>query len=65
MIHHVIVDEWTFNDNENVSIILNNLKLKSVLVKHYRIDSNNNNVYSEWIEMSKPDYFNPEQLTYL
>jgi hypothetical protein len=58
------VDDYTFNDKDNISIIFNNIKLKSVLVKHYRIDSNNNNIYSEWIKMGKPNYLTVDQLNY-
>jgi beta-xylosidase len=58
------IDDYTINQNENVIIVLNNIKLKYVLVKHYRIDSNNNNIYSEWIKMGKPDHLNHQQLEY-
>jgi beta-xylosidase len=58
------VDDYTFNDNQNISIIFNNIQLKTVLVKHYRVDSNNNNIYSEWIKMGKPEYLNDQQLIY-
>jgi len=58
------VDDYTFKDNQNISIIFNNIKLKTVLIKHYRIDSNNNNIYSQWIQMGKPDDLNQQQLIY-
>ena len=57
-------DDYTFNSNENINIIFNNIQLKYVLVKHYKIDSTNNNTYSEWIKMGKPNYLNSEQLKY-
>ena len=58
------VDDYTYNDSEYIKIIFNNIKLKHVLVKHYKIDINNNNTYSEWIKMGKPDYLNDEQIEY-
>jgi hypothetical protein len=52
------IDDYKFKQNENLTIIFNN-----VLVKHYKIDSsNNNNIYSEWIKMDKPNYLNDQQL---
>ena len=59
------VNDYTFHSEENVSILLNNIQLKSVLVKHYRVDSKHNNIYSQWIEMGKPEDFNSEQLNHL
>jgi xylan 1,4-beta-xylosidase len=58
------IDDYTFNANQNLKIIFNNIKLKYVLVKHYKIDVNNNNTYSEWVKMGKPDYLNDQQLAY-
>jgi len=58
------VDDYTFNANQNLTIKFNNIKLKYVLVRHYKIDVNNNNIYSEWIKMGKPDYLNDQQLAY-
>jgi xylan 1,4-beta-xylosidase len=58
------VDDYTFNANQNLRIIFNNIKLKYVLVKHYKIDANNNNTYFEWVKMGKPDYLNDQQLAY-
>jgi xylan 1,4-beta-xylosidase len=58
------VDDYTFNVNENLTIKFNNIKSKYVLVRHYKIDANNNNIYSEWIKMGKPNYLNDEQLAY-
>ena len=58
------VDDYTFNANQNVKITFRNIKSKYVLVRHYKIDVNNNNIYSEWIKMGKPDYLNDQQLTY-
>jgi len=58
------VDDYTFNANQNLRIIFNNIKSKYVLVKHYKIDANNNNTYSEWVKMGKPDYLNDQQLAY-
>jgi xylan 1,4-beta-xylosidase len=58
------VDDYTVNQNENVTIVFNNIKLNYVLIKHYKIDGNNNNTYLEWIKMGKPDYLTDEQLKY-
>jgi hypothetical protein len=58
------IDDYTFNQNENITIIFNNIKLKYVLVKHYKIDSTNNNIYSEWIKIGKPEYLTNQQLEY-
>jgi hypothetical protein len=58
------VDDYTVNQNQNLKIIFKNIASKFVLVRHYKIDANNNNIYSEWIKMGKPNYLNAEQLAY-
>ncbi len=58
------IDDWTSKDIQTINIIFRNLLFKSVLVKHYRIDSNNNNIYQLWIEMGQPDQLDENQLNY-
>ncbi|UJR16781.1 hypothetical protein I4U23_003680 [Adineta vaga] len=58
------IDDYTLYENQNVTIIFNNMKLNYVLVRHYKIDANNNNIYSEWVKFGKPDYLNSDQLKY-
>ena len=58
------VDDYKFVANQNVKIVFNHIKSKFVLVEHYKIDANNNNTYSEWIKIGKPDYLNDQQLAY-
>lgn len=58
------VDDYTFQSTENITILFRNVKSKYVLVRHYRIDANNNNIYTEWVKMGKPSYLNDDQLKY-
>lgn len=58
------VDDYTVNENQNLKIIFNHIQWKYVLVRHYKIDANNNNICSEWLKMGKPDYLNDQQLNY-
>ncbi|CAF4993443.1 unnamed protein product, partial [Rotaria socialis] len=59
------VDDWTHEDIQSISITFKNIPLENVLLKHYRIDSNHNNPYVEWVRMGKPDELNPNQLEHL
>ena len=58
------VDDYTFQGTENIAIIFHDVKAKYLLVRHYRIDANNNNIYAEWVKMGKPSYLNDDQLKY-
>jgi len=56
------VDDWTYEDTQLIDITFKNILLKSIFLKHYRIDSNHSNTFTKWIQMGKPDYLNEYQL---
>lgn len=58
------VDDYTVNENQTATIQFNHISYKYVLVKHYKIDIKNNNIYFEWVKMGKPDFLTDEQLEY-
>ena len=58
------IDDYSIDQNQNFQIILNNLQFEFVLVKHYKIDTNHNNTYSQWIQMGQPQSLNQEQLQF-
>jgi xylan 1,4-beta-xylosidase len=51
---------WNYHDNdlqgpaEPVSIKINNLEVKTVIVTHYRIDDKHSNSYEVWKKMGSP-----------
>ena len=59
------LDNWNIKEIHLIDLILENISLKSILLKHYQVDSINNNIYHKWIEMGKPDYLNEQQLNQL
>ncbi|CAF1026496.1 unnamed protein product [Rotaria sordida] len=59
------VDDWTSEDIQSINITFINIPLQNILLKHYRIDSNHSNTYTEWIKIGKPDELNADQLEHL
>lgn len=58
------VDDYTFHGTQTVTVVVNNVDLQYVLVKHYRIDGENNNNYAEWVRMGQPTCLSDEQVKY-
>lgn len=59
------LDNWAYKDTQSIQITFINIPFQNVVVKHYRIDSNHSNAYSEWVKIGKPDELNQNQLEYL
>lgn len=61
--HHQ--DDWRRKETHSIDLILENVPLKSILFKHYQMDSVNNNIYHQWIQMGQPQLLNQQQLDQL
>jgi len=58
--HH---DDWDVRGEYNVELEVANLPFKNeyVVVKHYRIDREHSNAYTEWLKIGRPEYPNKLQ----
>jgi len=62
---------WNYHDEDKadskdvVSILLNKLPAKTVIITEYRIDTENSNAYSEWKKMGSPQNPDAKQIAAL
>lgn len=61
-------DDWTAKGTRQVNLKLANLPFqpgKSVEVRHWRIDAEHSNAYTEWVKLGRPEGPDAEQLAHL
>src|SRR5262249_39376926 len=59
--HH---DAWDAASEVDIALEVERLPFQdSVVITHYRIDSEHSNAYSEWVRQGKPMYPTPQQHT--